>query len=72
MSAALMQAATVESAAVRARVRRGHNAVRATVTRKNTVARAAARRVSVAATAAAEEAVKDKRVPVTVLTGFLG
>ena len=43
------------------------------MTLRHTTARAAARRrVSCAASAVAEDAVKDKRIPVTVLTGFLG
>jgi hypothetical protein len=65
MSAALIPAATTV-AAVRARVHRARPA-RAPATRKS-----ARRQVSCAAAAAAEEAVKDKRIPVTVLTGFLG
>ena len=72
MSAAIMQAASLESMAVRVRVKRGRVCPRM-MTRRRTAARAAAHcRVSCAATAVAEEAVKDKRIPVTVLTGFLG
>jgi hypothetical protein len=72
MSAAIMQAASMQFTAARVRVKReGVCPARARVSRRNTASSAAAHR-RVSATAVADEAVKDKRIPVTVLTGFLG
>lgn len=52
----------------------GHRNVTARPVRNATVVRPArgARRLSVSCTATAGEGLKDKRIPVTVLTGFLG
>ena len=73
MSAAMSVQATVAPAAVRARA---HRASPAAPNRCLHVAastsRAARRHVSCAAAPAKAEPVKDNRIPVTILTGFLG